>query len=261
MGNYRYQRSPAYRPGQKTPYKLSRSKIEDFVRCPRCFWLDRRMKISQPSMPPFLINSAVDELLKREFDTYRAKGEQHPWQIEFNVKARPFSHADLDKWRTNFTGVQHLHEPTNLLITGAVDDVWVTDDGELVVVDYKATAKTKEITELGPSGGWHDSYRRQMEIYQWLLRQNGFAVSDTGYFVYANGIAANDGFFNKVEFRTNVFPYTGSSDWVEETLHEIKACLENDMPSNAAVCEHCTYARARTELTLESLRQRKKSAK
>ena len=30
--------------------------------------------------------------------------------------------------------------------------------------------------------------KRQMEIYQWLLRKNGFKVSDTGYFVYANGI-------------------------------------------------------------------------
>lgn len=258
MGNYYYER-PAYKSGQQTAYKISRSKIEDFIQCPRCFWLDARLKISKPSTPPFLINSAVDELLKREFDVYRAKGEQHPWQIEFKVNAKPYAHKDLDKWRHTFTGVQALHEPTNLLVFGGVDDVWITPDDELVVVDYKATAKTKEITDLEESR-WHDAYRRQMEVYQWLLRQNGFKVSNTGYFVYANGIAGKDGFFNKVEFRTNVFPYKGRDDWIEPTLQKIKETLEGDMPKESSNCEYCAYARSRTELTLKAL-QSKKSQK
>ena len=258
-----YERSPAYKPGQKETYKLSRSKIENFIRCPRCFWLDRRLKIGQPSSPPFLINSAIDELLKTEFDIYREKGEQHPWQIEFKVDAKPFKHADLDKWRHTFTGVQRLHKPTNFLVFGGVDDVWETPKGELVVVDYKATAKTNEIEDLNEPGGWHDSYRRQMEVYQWLLRGGGHKVSDTSYFVYANGIAKADGFFNKVEFRTNVFPYKGSDKWVEPTLLKIKKCLESDeIPAvgTAAMggeCEYCAYARARTELTLDALRKKK----
>ncbi len=206
-------------------------------------------------MPPFLINSAVDALLKAEFDTYRAKKEQHPWQIEFKVDAKPFAHKDLERWRHTFTGVQHLHEPTNLLIFGGVDDVWVTPDDQLVVVDYKATAKTKEITDLEESK-WHDSYRRQMEVYQWLLRGEGHKVSDTGYFVYANGIANGKGFFNKVEFRTNIFPYKGSDKWVEPILTKIKQTLEGDMPKEAADCEHCAYARSRTELTLKALQKK-----
>ncbi len=138
-----YERNPAYQPGQTQTYKLSRSRIENFIRCPRCFWLAQRLKINQPSSPPFLINSAIDTLLKAEFDTYRQKGEQHPWQVEFKVDAKPFAHENLDRWRHVFTGVQYLHKPTNLLISGGVDDVWVTPKGELVVVDYKATAKAK----------------------------------------------------------------------------------------------------------------------
>lgn len=251
-----YERSPAYKPGQKEVYKLSRSRIENFIRCPRCFWLAQRLKINQPSSPPFLINSAIDELLKTEFDTYRERGEQHPWQIEFRVDAKPFKHANLDRWRHVFTGVQHLHKPTNLLIFGGVDDVWETPNGELVVVDYKATAKTKEITDLEDSK-WHDAYRRQMEVYQWLLRGEGHKVSDTGYFVYANGISKKDGFFNKVEFRTNVFPYKGSDKWVEPTLVKIKEILEGDMPKEAVDCEYCVYAKSRTELTLNALRKTK----
>ncbi len=250
-----YERSPAYRPGQKEAFKLSRSKIENFIRCPRCFWLEARLKIKQPSSPPFLINSAIDELLKAEFDTYRAKDQQHPWQIEFKVDAKPFRHEHLERWRHTFTGVQHLHQPTNLLVFGGVDDVWVNPDGELVVVDYKATAKNKEITDLDPPGGWHDAYRRQMEVYQWLLRGEGHKVSDTGYFVYANGIAKGKGFFNKVEFRTHVFPYKGKADWVEPALVKIKETLEGDIPKESPACEFCAYAKSRTQLTLDALKK------
>lgn len=250
-----YERSPAYKPGQKDIYKLSRSRIENFIRCPRCFWLAQRLKIDQPSTPPFLINSAVDELLKTEFDGYRARGEQHPWQIEFEVDAKPFQHEHLDRWRHVFTGVQHLHEPTGLLIFGGVDDVWVNSKDELVVVDYKATAKAKEITDLEDSK-WHDSYRRQMEVYQWLLRGEGHEVSDTGYFVYANGIAKGKGFFNKVEFRTNIFPYKGSDKWVEPTLAKIKETLEADMPKESPDCEYCAYAKSRTQLTLDAIKKK-----
>lgn len=258
--NYWKQRSQPYQPGQKTPFKVSRTKIENFHNCPRCFWLDRRMRISQPSSPPFNINKAIDELFKKEFDSYREKGEQHPLQVEFGIDAKPFTHKDLDKWRANFTGVQAHHEPTNFLVFGAVDDIWINPSGQLIVVDYKATAKAAEITELGPVGGWQDTYRRQMEIYQWLLRQNGFDVSDTGYFVYANGDASKKYFKNVVEFRTNVFPHIGDDSWIEPELLKMKECLEGEMPEvgvsvMGGSCEYCTYARARTELTLTHIKE------
>jgi len=122
-------------------------------------------------------------LFKKEFDRHRAAGTPHPIMADNQIKAVPFQHADLSTWRMNFTGVTALHAPTNLHVFGAVDDVWVNDDGELIVVDYKATSKNKEIDIDAP---WQISYKRQLEVYQWLLRQNGFTVSDTGYFVYTN---------------------------------------------------------------------------
>jgi hypothetical protein len=227
------------------------------MQCPRCFWLDVRLKITRPSSPPFNINKAIDELFKKEFDVYRAKAEPHPIMLDNQVKAIPYQHADLEKWRYNFTGVVALHKPTNLHVFGAIDDVWVNDAGELIVVDYKATAKDREVSIDSP---WQISYKRQLEVYQWLLRQNGFPVSDTGYFVYTNGRLDLDGFNDRVEFRTKLFPYTGSDAWIEPILEKMKACMESDtMPpvGDAAMggpCEFCTYARARTELTLKHLK-------
>jgi hypothetical protein len=253
-----------YKPGQTSVFKISRSKIDFFLECPRCFWLDRRLGIKRTSFPSFLINNAIDELLKKEFDIYRAKKQPHPYMVAAGVEAIPYSHPKLDEWRHNFTGVQYLHAPTNLLIFGAVDDIWERPDGEVIVVDYKATAKEKEITNLDPSPGWHDAYRKQMEIYQWLLRHNDLKVSDTGYFVYANGDASQEAFNEVVKFRVNTFAYTGKSDWVGQTIVDLKACLEGDIPEVGKGplgqgCEFCTYARSRTELTLKAIQAKQKA--
>lgn len=256
---YWQERNQPYKTGQTTPFKVSRSKIELFMQCQRCFWLDVKLKIKRPSSPPFNINKAIDELFKKEFDIYRAKSEPHPLMKDNQIKAIPYSHKELDKWRENFVGVVTLHEPTNLHIFGAVDDVWIDEAGKLIVVDYKATAKDKPVTKLGPEGGWQDMYRRQMEIYQWLLKQNGFDVSDTGYFVYATGTTDRDGFNNVVDFETFVFPHHGNSDWVEQTIIDMKKVMDSDKMPPVGVsamggeCEHCAYARSRTELTLEAI--------
>jgi len=77
------------------------------------------------------------------------------------IDAVPFAHENMNVWRENFKGVQYLHEPTNLLITGAVDDIWVNKQGELIVVDYKATSKNDEVNL---DAEWQDGYKRQMEI-------------------------------------------------------------------------------------------------
>lgn len=255
-----YERNAPYKPGQAAAFKLSRSKIDLFMQCPRCFWLDVRLKIKRPSGPPFQINKAIDELFKKEFDSYRAKKQPHPLMTDNKILAVPMQHENLDMWRHNFTGVQTLHEPTNLHIFGAIDDIWVDKQGLVYVVDYKATSKAGEVTL---DAEWQDMYKRQMEIYQWLLRRNNLEVSNTGYFVYTNGRIDLDGFYDKVEFRTKIIPYTGSDKWVEPTIIDMKKCMDNDkMPEvgrqvmdTSKPCEYCTYARQRTELTLKALKK------
>ncbi len=233
------------------------------MQCPRCFWLDVRLKIRRPDGPPFQINKAIDELFKKEFDIYRVKGQPHPLMVEFGVEAIPFQHDQLDVWRETFTGVVAIHQPTNLHVFGAVDDLWTNSAGEVIVVDYKATAKDKDVSL---DADWQISYKRQMEVYQWLLRQNGLKVSDTGYFVYTNGRMDVDGFFDRVEFRTKVIPYTGNDAWVEPTLTRMKACMDqDDMPeigvsAMGGPCDFCTYARQRTELTLQAIQRKTKPA-
>ena len=92
------------------------------------------------------------------------------------------------------------------------------------------------------------SYKRQMEVYQWLLRGQGLHVSDTGYSVYCNGQDA-EAFDGRVEFSIKLLPYTGRDDWVEGVLRELKNCLVSDeIPHPADDCECCGYAEARSTM-------------
>lgn len=228
-----------YRPDDKKPFKLSRSKIELFCGCPRCFHLDRRLGIGRPSGPPFRLNIAVDELLKREFDAYREQGKPHPYMVEAGIDAVPAQHPELDSWRYNFRGVQVLHEPTNLLVFGAIDDLWIDARGRHIVVDYKATAKKGEVSLDAP---WQDAYKRQAEIYQWLIRGNGLDVDPTAWFVYCNGMLDADEFGNSLKFRVKLLPHLGSDHWIDGALGEIHRVLNlSSPPPPAEGCEWCGY--------------------
>lgn len=233
-----------YDPASDKPFKLSRTRLENFQRCPHCFYLDRRLGVDRPPGFPFNLNSAVDTLLKTEFDIYREQQKPHPsYMSAHGIDAVPYQHPELDVWRKNFTGVQHLHESTNLIIHGAIDDVWQATTGELIVVDYKATSKNSAVSLDAP---WQRGYKRQIEIYQWLLRRNGFDVSNTGYFIYCNGDRSCDEFAEQLQFDVSVLPYTGSDDWIEDTLLGAHRCLRADSPPPVSQgCDFCSYHAAR----------------
>jgi len=232
-----------YDPNSTELFRLSRGRIDNFINCPRCFYLDRKLGVAQPPGYPFSLNSAVDKLLKKEFDIHRADGIAHPLMKEYGIDAVPLSHEKIDEWRDSLrAGITFKVDGENIEITGGVDDVWVKPDGEFLIVDYKATSKVAEVTL---DADWQIGYKRQMEIYQWLFRKNGFKVSSTGYFVYCNGNTDKKAFDGKLEFDIKIIPYTGDDSWVEKTVFEAIECLKGDhIPVSGDDCDFCKYREA-----------------
>jgi hypothetical protein len=202
--------------------------------------MDRRLGVAQPPGYPFSLNSAVDKLLKKEFDIHRAAGTAHPLMSAYGLDAIPFSHEKMDEWRDSLRrGVTVPIDGTHVVVTGGVDDVWVKPDGELIIVDYKATSKDAEVTL---DADWQIGYKRQMEFYQWLFRKNGFKVSTTGYFVYCNGDSDKEAFDGKLEFSIKLLPYDGDDSWVEKTILDAITCLNSDViPASNGECDFCQY--------------------
>ena len=233
---------PIYSKDNTDPYKLSRTRIENFCRCKKCFYLEEKLGISRPASFPFNLNNAVDELLKEEFDSFRGTDKNHPYIVENGLDAKPFDHPEIEDWRTRNKGIGFLDEDTNLYFYGLVDDVWInTKTDQLILVDYKATSKKGEVSLDAP---WQISYKRQLEIYQWLFRKNGFDVQNIGYFVYCNGIKENVMFNNELKFNVKLLPYKGDDSWIDKTVKEIyKVLNSDDIPEPNPNCEYCRYVK------------------
>lgn len=241
---YRPQRTRnIYDPSAPEPYPLSRSKLDLFLNCPRCFYFDRRLGIGQPPGFPFSLNSAVDALLKKEFDHFRALSQPHPLFAEYGIDAVPYSHECLEEWRDSLRrGIRFHHSKSNFIVTGGIDDLWINSSSELIVVDYKATSKNGEVSI---DADWQIGYRRQMSLYVWLFRQNGFKVSDTGYFVYCNGKTDRQFFNRRLEFDISILPYRVDESWIDSALNNARSCLSAVVaPAHGADCDYCLYNQA-----------------
>ena len=176
-----------YKPNQEKPFKLSRSKIELYMSCPRCFYIDRRLGVGHPPGFPFNINSAVDELLKKEFDYCRDKQIPHRLFSKFGLNnVIPYKHKDIDKWRNSLNaGLQVKYKNSNIILTGGLDDVWIDlNTQELIVVDYKSQAKKGNVEQKEYlEDPYHNGYKIQMDFYAYLLIQMGFRVKNISYFL------------------------------------------------------------------------------
>lgn len=255
-------KSKTFDPASTDPFTISRSKVDMFTECQRCSYLDLRLGVKRPSMPSFTLNNAVDELFKREFDIHRAKETTHPLMKAYGLDAVPLKDDRMEEWRDALRrGIKTHHVKSNFILRGGIDDAWVTPSGEIIIVDYKATSKKE-----GPKtkDDLYDSYKKQMEVYQWLFRQNGFTVSPTGFFVYANGKADAEAFDGKLEFDIELIPYTGDDGWVPGVLMQMRETLTNDaIPPvgtsfGGGTCEFCFYREEAGKILLKIHRDGKK---
>jgi len=230
----------------ETLLKISRSTVEKYLNCPKCCYLDKNHKIKPPSLP-FTLNIAVDNLCKNEFDYYRNLQEPHPLLIKHGIEAVPFKHKDIDIWRSNFKGLRYISLENKFDFGGAIDDVWQKKNGELIVVDVKATSKNNfNWAETFNKFDYAKGYKRQLEMYQWLFKKNGFKVADEAYLLYFNG-KKNEKFFNeKLHFESHIIKLECSSEWVEDKIIETVNLLRTkQLPKSSLHCEFCNYVKKR----------------
>ena len=223
-------------------FKISRSKIELYFNCPTCFYKDAKIGLRKPPMPGWAINSAVDDLLKKEMDYCRSKDRPHGIFKENGLNIKPFQHEDIEKWQHTFTGIQFNDEKHNFLIYGGVDDIMIDEEDKLVVVDFKATAKKADILTTSDVYNNGESYKRQLEIYSWLLQKNNFDVSITGYLMYYNGDASKPHLGREMYFRRTLVPFKLDTSWIDPMVDDIYECLQKkEIPKSNENCEECIY--------------------
>jgi|TARA_B110000438_G_C15797944_1_gene643710 hypothetical protein len=235
-------------PSNSNPYELSRSRVENFLKCKACFWLEQLHRVKPPEMPSFTINTTTDILLKRDADSVRGKSPLPIWEANGLGHMIPFEHEDLENWTNSLhyglsdSYFNFVHEESNIKFGGGLDDVFVnTNNGELHIVDYKSTAQGTRSPEkyvkkpVSLDDPWKGSYKRQMDMYVWVARNKGFDVSNIGYFVYVDAqhkdisgmLTDDDPAAAWMKFDASIIPYESDTSWIERTLLEIKDFLIN----------------------------------
>ena len=237
--------SSFYARGQNDPFKISRSKFTDFLKCKRCFFLDRVKGLQEPGMPGWSLNVACDELLKKEFDLYREQQQPHPIMSENSYNFVPFTHEDINLWRNSLKGGISYHDAeTNIILFGGVDDIWLDrDTEEMVVVDYKAQSSRVEVTtENYLENHFHEDYKKQMDVYVHILRKMGHKVSPRTFFLVVNASKEAGRFDNRLSFSSTLVPYNADPNWIDNEIVNLKETLDsNNVPERNPCCENCAY--------------------
>jgi len=214
---------------RKETFKLSPSSLNLMKECPRCFWLTqhkvwKRQSSIFPSLP-----SGMDSILKTHFDKFRDKGKLPP-ELCDNGECKNMKLFDdeekLKIWRSNFKGIKWTDKEGNVL-HGAVDNILINGK-KLVVLDYKTRGfPLKEDT--------HEHYELQLEIYNFLLRKNGYDTEDFAFllFYYPKEVKDNgDVVFNTELKKMNINAKDG-----EMLFNSAIKLLNSDCPTKC--CEWC----------------------
>ena len=240
-----------YEPNRVEPYELSRYRIENFIKCPACFYLQQVKGIKFPTFPGYNINEATDVLLKRDFDEHRKAGTCHPFLKENGLDYLiPFADDRFESWTDSLHfGAEGrfntVHKETNLKVGGGLDDVWLnTRTRQVHLVDYKSTSQKSPNKVITLDDWWKDSYKRQMDFYIWVMGRLGVETSEIGYFLYCDGDRFTETQFlhhdhATMQFKTTLIAYKSDLSWIEPTLLKIKHLLDSEKcPDHSEKCEY-----------------------
>ena len=213
--------------------QLSPNSLNLFLECPLCFWLEKKMKIRRPQPYPYALNTAVDKLLKEEFDSYRAKGELHPLLAENNIKAKLFSNQELlNQWRSNFAGIRYFDPDLDAVLFGAVDDILEFKDGKLAPLDYKSTGSNVPTI--------YDRFQIQMDVYTFLLEKNGFSTPRKGYLAFYV-VDKKNGFVDRLPFKKELHEIETNPEDIPQLFKEAVELLKKTAPTSHS--PDCNYGR------------------
>ena len=215
------------------PYSLSPSSLSLLKECPRCFWLRFNKGIKRPDTIFPTLPNGMDRVLKAHFDSCRDNGTlpAELQQLEGITLFR--DQALLDTWRNYRKGLRWTDASGNT-IRGAVDNL-LQKGSRLIVLDYKTRGfPLKDDT--------HTYSQNQLNIYNFLLRKNGYDTEDYSYLIFYHPkrvSAAGD-----VVFHRDLVKVPVSIGDAARLIAGALDTLASPMPESDPACGFCRWADA-----------------
>jgi len=217
------------------PYILSPSTLELMKECPRCFWLHFNKKIKRPEQIFPSLPSGMDRILKKHFDNFMEIDKLPPEleRYEECKKLTLFKNKRLlEIWRNPRKGIRFEDENGNIL-RGAIDNL-LKNKEKIIVLDYKT--RGYELKETTPN-----YYKDQLDIYNFLLRKNGYETEDYSYLLFYYPEEVNKR--GNIVFNTKLLKIQVNTKNAEEIWKKALSILSGDIPESSENCQFCKWAR------------------
>ncbi|MDP2666431.1 MAG: PD-(D/E)XK nuclease family protein, partial [Candidatus Diapherotrites archaeon] len=209
---------------KKMSYTLSPTSLSLFKDCPRCFWRQFKEGVKRPNGIFPSLPSGMDRILKEHFDYFMKRGELPP-ELHTLKHMRLFDDEPiLSQWRNFRKGIRWSDEKGNV-ICGAIDNILVHKE-KLVVLDYKTRG-------FPLKNDTHEYYQDQLNVYCYLLHQNGYEVEDYAYllFYHPNKVTTT----GEVLFHNDLKKIEISTGDAERLIQKAINLLNGDCPSKKCV--------------------------
>ncbi len=210
---------------------LSHTSLNLLRDCPRCFWIQFNRGIKRPNGIFPSLPSGMDKILKAHFDSFRDRGLLPPELKELKDVKLFDDKRLLEVWRNNRKGIEWVDEEGNVL-RGAVDNI-LQKGNNLIVLDFKTRGfPLHEDT--------HEHYQDQLDIYNFLLRKNGWKTENYAYllFYHPEKVEEEDG---DVAFHTDLIKVDISVRNAEKIFRRAVEILKGGMPDCGEECEFCKW--------------------
>jgi hypothetical protein len=209
---------------------LSPSSLNLLKDCPRCFWIHFNKGIKRPNGAFPSLPSGMDRILKNHFDSFRDRGILPP-VLQKLKDVKLFDDVKLlEIWRNNRKGIEWVDDNGNVL-KGAVDNILQKGE-KLIVLDFKTRGFPLQ-------DDTHEHYQDQLNIYNFLLRKNGFETEDYAYLLFYHPKEVEED--GDVAFHTDLIKVNISTDNAEKLFDEAIEILKGEMPDFNEECEFCKW--------------------
>jgi hypothetical protein len=188
--------------------------------CPRCFWLKRHIGDTPGGFPG--IFSTIDSLTKRSTKRSFDSKNIPPLWLKINGLKKVLS---VPKIKVD------MSEHGGWILTGAIDDAFLRDDGTVHIVDYKTAKHTKTQDELRPE------YDVQLNAYALALQKMGIGKVSRLSLIYcepSENLDSDSDF--KLSFSTHIEDVEINPDLVPKLLIKARNILNADIPNSIEKC-------------------------
>lgn len=217
--------------------RLSKSALDKFINCPRCFYLQYKHKLSQPDMISSKVWKGVEKVAIAHYESHRRAAttpENLIGQVPAGAIPVQFDEAAMKALRYWGKGMPFVVD--GVTVTTALDDMLQRSEGGGIVyncIDLKSKSK------LTDAESTESLYRNQADVYDLALNTNGYTTDGNVYFDYWSPVSvegaeppanAGDVGYTMQKWASQVIVLKADHARIKKLILAAAACIDSAMP-------------------------------